>query len=62
MRSRTAKAKAAREKTGNTLIPSDSSDLDLTVLSVVGTESSFGLPLEEVGLGRRLQVKFWHSW
>ncbi|KMQ86913.1 gpi-anchored protein [Lasius niger] len=52
-RARAAKGKAQRRLTGNIGEPIQLKDSDLKILSIIGGESSVGLPIKEVGLGEQ---------
>ncbi|XP_077272757.1 uncharacterized protein LOC143903166 [Temnothorax americanus] len=52
-RARAAKGKAQRQLTGNIGEPVQLKDSDLKILSIIGGESSVGLPVKEVGLGEQ---------
>jgi len=55
-RARAAKAKADLKKTGNTTNPINLKDSDLKILSILGGESSVGLPIMEQGFEERPEV------
>lgn len=55
-RSRAAKAKATQRLPGNIGTPIQLKDSDKRILSILGGDSSIGLPVIEVGFGERPEV------
>lgn len=54
-RARAAKSKVQQRLTGNIGKQIEIKDSDLRILSIIGGESSVGLPIMEVGIGKRLE-------